>query len=69
MRLSLEINKSLAVESQNAIDAGSHYNAIKTCFNIFQRALKKELIYKKELAQQKKEAINHMFDMFNKQLK
>ena len=49
--MSLEINENLAADSQAAIDAGPHYDAIKSSFKNFQKALKKGMIYKKEQGQ------------------
>ena len=46
-QLALEINDDLAADSQAAIDAGPHYDAIKSSFEIFQKALKKGMIHKK----------------------
>ena len=60
----MEINDNLAADSQAAIDAGPHYDAIKSSFEIFQKALKKGMIHKKEQGQkgQKKKQLT-MFDM------
>ena len=43
-QLSLEINDNLAADSQAAIDAGPHYDAIKSSFEIFQKTLKNGMI-------------------------
>ena len=51
LQLSLEINENLAADSQAAIDADPHYYAIKSSLKLFQKALKKGMIYKKEQGQ------------------
>ena len=62
-QLSLEINKNLAADSQAAIDVDPHYYAIKSFFEIFQKALKKGMIYKKKNKGRKEKKETLMFDM------
>jgi len=57
-QLSLKINNNLAAESLAAIEAGPHYDSIKSSFEMFQKALEKGMMYEKEHAD-KPDAADH----------